>query len=75
MFDGLYYRARKGSVSKEQGNSFIFIDKNILFCKQLVPVFIPYAQINLLLGEGKAAVRPKEPNSYSTMGISPKLRA
>ena len=32
---------------------FIFIDKYILFCKQLVPVFIPYAQINLLLGEGK----------------------
>ena len=34
-----------------------------------MPVCNPYAQINLLSGK-EGENRPKEPNSYSTMGIS-----
>ena len=47
-FDRLYYRARRESANKEQGekscivshNSFIFIDNFILFCKQRLFVIL-----------------------------------
>ena len=62
MFDGLYYRVRMGSGNKEQGDKSciyrlsyvtVLFHRLVYFILQTVPVFIPYAQINLLLGEGK----------------------
>ena len=59
IFDGLYYRARRGSASKQQGEKSSLI--TILFSStchiilQTVPVCNPYAQINLLSGKGTGA--------------------
>ena len=61
MFDGLYYRARRGSANKEQSEKSclyrlsqqFYFHGQVYFILQTVPVFNPYAQINLLLGEKK----------------------
>ena len=59
IFDGLYYRARMGSASKQQGEKSSLI--TILFSStchiilQTVPVCNPYEQINRLSGKGTGA--------------------
>ena len=66
-----------GSANKEQAEKSCISLITILFSPQVyiilqtVPVSNAYAQKNSSIRQAKN--RPKEPNSYSTMGISPKL--
>ena len=57
IFDGLYYRPRKGNASKQQGEKLslitIYFHRHVYIILQTVPVCYPYAQINLLSGKGK----------------------
>ena len=73
IFDGLYYRPRRGSASKQQGEKSslitIYFRRQVYIIFQTVPVCNRYAQINLLSDKEKTD-RTKEPNSYSTMGSS-----
>ena len=72
IFDGLYYRARMGSASKQQGEKSSLI--TILFSSTSLYYFENSARLKSLCAN-KSSIRqgenrPKEPNSYSTMGIS-----
>ena len=69
--DLLYYRQRGGAranskVRNRLSQQFIFIDKFILFCKHCPFVILMRNKFSIRQGEN----RPKEPNCYSTMGIS-----
>ena len=76
IFDGLYYRARRGSASKQQGEKSSLI--TILFSSTSLYYFENSARLKSLCAN-KSSIRqgenrPKEPNSYSRMGISLKLQ-
>ena len=73
IFD--YYRPRRGSVSKQQGEKSSLI--TVLFSSTSLYYFENSARLKSLCAN-KSSIRqgenrPKEPISYSTIGISPKL--
>ena len=59
-------------MSKQQGEKSslkqFYFHRKVYIILQTVSACNPYPQINLPSGEGKTD--PKEPNSYSTIGIS-----
>ena len=73
IFD--YYRPRRGSASKQQGEKSSLI--TILFSSTSLYYFENSARLKSLCAN-KSSIRqgenrPKEPISYSTIGILPKL--
>ena len=71
VFDGLYYRARRGSASKQQGEKSPLI--TILFSSTSLCYFENSTRLKSLCAN-KSSIRqgenrPKEPNSRSTIGI------
>ena len=73
IFD--YYRPRRGSVSKQQGKKSSLI--TVLFSSTSLYYFENSARLKSLCAN-KSSIRqgenrPKEPISYSIIGISPKL--
>ena len=71
IFDGLYYRPRRGSASKQQGEKSSLI--TILFSSTSLYYFENSARLKSLL-VNKSSIRQgenrsKEPISYSTIGI------
>ena len=81
MFDGLYSGQQGGGEGARTRARWeilhcllqqFYFYRQVSIILQTASVRNPYAQINLL--SDKENNRAKEPNSYSSMGISPQLR-